>query len=192
MNPAFTARDFRDAVGWFTTGVAVITARAPDGSLHGVTANSFSSISLDPPLVLWSLAKRSTNIAGFEAARHFAVNILTQEQQGLAARFAATGGDKWHDISFETWETGAPILRHSLANLDCDLEARHDGGDHVIFVGRVLRLESHKHGRPLLFSRGSYRALGDRLGLAGEQPGERGPEGLSAPPLAGLEPWFHS
>ncbi|HMK67334.1 MAG TPA: flavin reductase family protein, partial [Stellaceae bacterium] len=103
MNPAFSARDFRDAVGWFTTGVTVITARAPDGSLHGVTANSFSSISLDPPLVLWSLAKRSTNIAGFEAAGHFAVNVLTQEQQGLSARFAATSGDKWHDISFETW-----------------------------------------------------------------------------------------
>ena len=192
MNPAFNARDFRDAVGWFTTGVTVITARGPDGTLHGVTANSFSSISLDPPLVLWSLAKRATSFSAFEAAGHFAVNILTQEQQGLSARFAATSGDKFRDIAHETWETGAPILPHSLASLDCKLEARHDGGDHVIFVGRVLRLESHKHGKPLLFSRGGYRALGDRLGLAGEEPGERGQEGISAPPLAGLEPWFHS
>ena len=192
MNPAFTARDFRDAVGWFATGVTVITAKAPDGMLLGVTANSFSSISLDPPLVLWSLDRRSTSLAGFQAAGHFAVNILTQDQQGLSARFAASGGDKWRDIAHETWETGAPILPHSLASLDCTLVASHDSGDHVIFVGRVLRLDSRRHGKPLLFSRGSYRALGDRLGLAGEQPGERGQDGIEAPPLAGLEPWFHS
>ncbi len=190
MNPDFTARDFRDAVGWFTTGVTVITARGHDGALYGVTANSFASVSLDPPLVLWSLDKRSPSSAGFAAAGHFAVNILAQDQQGLSARFATTGPDKWRDIAHECWETGAPILPGSLASIDCRVEARHDGGDHVIYVGRVLRLESRRHGQPLLFSRGSYRALGERLGVAGQVPGQRGQEGIEAPELAGLEPWF--
>jgi flavin reductase (DIM6/NTAB) family NADH-FMN oxidoreductase RutF len=190
MNPAFDARAFRDAVGWFATGVTVMSARAPDGTLYGVTANSFSSVSLDPPLVLWSLDKRSPSLKGFEVAGHFAVNILTQEQQGLSARFASTGPDKWQDIAHERWETGAPILPGSLASLDCTVTAIHDGGDHLIFVGRVLRLHANRHGKPLLFSRGSYRALGDRLGVAGEAPGQRGSEGIEAPDLAGLEPWF--
>ncbi len=127
---------------------------------------------------------------GFAGSDHFAVNILAQDQQGLSARFATTGPDKWRDIAHETWETGAPILPGSLASLDCRVEARHDGGDHVIFVGRVLRLDSRRHGQPLLFSRGSYRGLGERLGVAGEVAGERGQEGIEAPELAGLEPWF--
>jgi flavin reductase (DIM6/NTAB) family NADH-FMN oxidoreductase RutF len=190
MNPDFTARDFRDAVGWFATGVTVITARGGDGAFYGVTANSFASVSLDPPLVLWSLDKRSPSSAGFAAAGHFAVNILAQDQQGLSARFATTGPDKWRDIAHESWQTGAPILPGSLASLDCRVEAKHDGGDHVIYVGRVLRLESRRHGQPLLFSRGSYRALGERVGVAGETPGQRGQEGIEAPELAGLEPWF--
>ena len=190
MNPAFDARDLLDAFGWFTTGVTVITSRGSDNTLYVVTANSFASVSLDPPLVLWSLDKRSPSSAGFAGASHFGVNILTQDQQGLCARFATTGPDKWRDIAHESWESGAPILPGSLASLDCRVEARHDGGDHVIFVGRVLRLESRRHGQPLLFSRGSYRALGERLGVAGEVPGVRGQEGIEAPELAGLEPWF--
>ena len=110
MNPDFDARAFRDAVGWFTTGVTVITTRASDGTLFGVTANSFASVSLDPPLVVWSLDKRSPSSPGFGAAGHFAVNILAQDQQGLSARFASTGPEKWRDIAHESWETGAPIL----------------------------------------------------------------------------------
>src|SRR5436190_1495126 len=132
MNPAFDARDFRDAVGWFATGVTVITARGSDNTLYGVTANSFTSVSLDPPLVLWSLDKRSPSSTGFAATDHFAVNILAQDQQGLSARFATTGPDKWRDIAHESWETGAPILPGSLASLDCRVEAKHDGGDEVI------------------------------------------------------------
>src|ERR1700676_1947033 len=173
MNPDFDARAFRDAVGWFATGVTVITTRGPDGTLYGVTANSFTSVSLDPPLVLWSLDKRSPSRAGFDTAGHFAVNILAQDQQGLSARFASTGPDKWRDIAHESWETGAPILRGSLASLDCRVEAKHDGGDHIIFIGHVLPREAGRHALPLLFSRGSYRALGERLGVAGEAPGER-------------------
>ena len=190
MNPDFTARDFRDAVGWFATGVTVITARGADGALYGVTANSFASVSLDPPLVLWSLDKRSPSSAGFAGSGNFAVNILAQDQQGLSARFATTGPEKWRDIAHETWQTGAPIFPGSLASLDCEVTAKHDGGDHVIYVGRVLRLETRRHGQPLLFSRGSYRALGERLGVAGQSPGQRGQEGIEAPGLAGLEPWF--
>src|SRR5260370_4894349 len=153
MTPDFDARSFRAVVGWFATGVTVITARGSDGTLYGVTANSFASVSLDPPLVLWSLDKRSPSSAGFGAAGHFAINILAQDQQGLSARFATTGPDKWRDIAHETCETRAPSLPGSLASLDCRVEAKHDGGDHLVFVGRVLRLVSRRHAHPLLFIR---------------------------------------
>jgi flavin reductase (DIM6/NTAB) family NADH-FMN oxidoreductase RutF len=190
MNHDFTARDFRDAVGWFTTGVAVITARSADGSLYGVTANSFASVSLDPPLVLWSLDKRSPSSTGFAAAGHFAVNILAQDQQALSSRFATSGSDKWRGITHEIWQTGAPILPTSLANLDCRVDAKHDGGDHLIFVGRVLRLQSRPCGEPLLFSRGSYRALGERLGVAGEATSRATRKEIEVIEFAGLETWF--
>jgi flavin reductase (DIM6/NTAB) family NADH-FMN oxidoreductase RutF len=186
MNLDFTARDFRDAVGWFPTGVTVMTARSADGSLCGVTANSFASVSLDPPLVLWSLDKRSPSGAGFAAAGHFAVNILAQDQQALSARFATSGSDKWCGIAHVIWQTGAPILPGSLANLDCRIEAMYDGGDHLIFVGRVLRLESRTHGEPLLFSRGSYRALGERLGVSGEAASRAARKGIEVTEFAGF------
>lgn len=190
MTPTFDARAFRDAVGWFTTGVTVITARDAGGTLFGVTANSFTSVSLDPPLILWSLDKRSPSLKGFAACPNFAVNILTQAQQHLSARFAASGTDKFRDVEYETWDTGCPILPGSLANLECRVETTHDGGDHVIFLGRVLRLESNKSGQPLLFSRGTYRGLGGNLGAAVDSAGAAGPKGIDEPAFAGLEPWF--
>ncbi len=189
MNAAFDARQFRDAVGWFTTGVTVITTRAASGAPVGITANSFSSVSLDPPLVQFGLDRRALSLPAFRSFGHFAVSILAEDQQGLSSRFAKPGGDKWRDIDFEVWGSGCPVLRGVLAALDCRTEAVHEGGDHLVFIGRVLRLEARRHGRPLLFSRGAYHALGDRLGIA-DTPMQRLRAGGEEAVLSGLEPWF--
>lgn len=189
MNAAFDARQFRDAVGWFITGVTVITTRAADGTPVGVTANSFGSVSLDPPLVQFSLDRRALSLPAFRGFGHFAVSILAEDQQGLSARFAKPGGDKWRDIDFEMWGSGCAVLRGALAALDCRTEIVHEGGDHLVFIGRVLRLEARCQGRPLLFSRGAYHALGERLGLA-DTPAQRLRAGGEEAVLSGLEPWF--
>lgn len=189
MNPAFDARQFRDAVGWFTTGVAIITTRSIEGEPVGITANSFGSVSLDPPLVQFSLDRRALSLTAFRSFGHFAVSILAEDQQGLSARFAKPGGDKWRDVDFETWGSGCPVLRGVLAALDCRTEAIHEGGDHLIFIGRVLRLEARRRGRPLLFSRGIYHALGERLGIA-DVPIVPLRAGGEEAVLCGLEPWF--
>jgi flavin reductase (DIM6/NTAB) family NADH-FMN oxidoreductase RutF len=116
---------------------------------------------------LWNLYNLSRSSTGFAAAGHFAVNILAHDQQALCARFATSGSDKRRDIAHEIWQTVAPILPGSLANLDCRVGTKHEGGNHVIFGGRVVRVESRPHGEPLLFNRGTYRALGERLGVVG-------------------------
>lgn len=189
MNAGFDARAFRDAVGWFTTGVTIITTRDGAGAPVGITANSFTSLSLDPPLVLFNLDRRALSLAAFRNFGHFAVNVLAQDQQGLSARFAKPGGDKWRDIEFELWGTNCPVLRGVLAALECRIEAIHEAGDHFIYVGRALRLESRRHGKPLLFSRGVYLALGERLGVAGDLS-QQNAQGGGDTNLAGLEPWF--
>lgn len=155
----FTQRAFRDALGCFATGIAVVTTVDAAGAPVGVTINSFSSVSLDPPLVLFSLGRRAQSFEAFIGAGRFAVNVLSAEQQELSVRFSRLGSDKFADLAYETWETGCPILDGCLANLDCVTEAMHDGGDHVILVGRVLRLDSRRTGAPLLYFRGRYVRL---------------------------------
>ncbi|WP_029006746.1 flavin reductase family protein [Azospirillum halopraeferens] len=155
------SRAFRSALGTFATGIAVITAECPDGTPVGVTVNSFSSVSLDPPLVLFCLGRASRSFDLFVHGTAFAVNILAAEQQELSARFARRDDqDRWEGVGIERWETGAPILTGCLANLDCTREAVYDGGDHVILVGRVRRLASRDDGNPLLYVRGGYATLG--------------------------------
>jgi len=156
---AFDQREFRTALGHFATGITVVTARASNGELLGVTVNSFNSVSLDPPLILFSLERRALSLPAFEEAGSFAVNILSESQTNLSQNFARTQGDKWHGIAFDCWETGSPILRGSLAAFDCRTYAIHDGGDHRVFIGEVLRFEALTEGTPLLYFRGSYTAL---------------------------------
>ncbi len=186
---ALDGREFRDALGWFATGVTVITTRGPDGDLVGFTANSFTSVSLDPPLVLFSINRQASCLPIFEGCAHFAVNILAEHQAALSSRFATANHDKWRGVAVETWEGGCPILGEALANFECAVHAMHDGGDHRIFIGRVLRLRSSGTGKPLLFSRGAYRLLGDRLGA----PAEAAAGSTSALDNGGLfaehEPW---
>ena len=150
---ATTARDFRDALGRFATGVTIITLTGPDGPA-GFTANSFASVSLDPPLVLWSPARSSSRFTTFATAPHYTIHILGLDQFDLIARFGR-GGAGFGDMAPEVSPEGAPILPDALARFDCAQHATHDGGDHLIILGRVLRF-ALRDGAPLVFSQGAY------------------------------------
>ncbi|WP_448501307.1 flavin reductase family protein [Sphingomonas sp.] len=152
-------RTLRDALGCFATGVTVVTTRTVDGTPVGLTANSFTSVSLDPPLLLVCIAKSASSLSAFEQARHFAVNVLHIGQQPVSGRFARRGEDRFAGTDVETWDSGVPILSHSLASFECAHEAAHDAGDHVILIGRVERVRFEPRRDPLLYFRGRYRRL---------------------------------
>ena len=152
------SRAFRNALGHFATGVCVVTTRGPDGAAVGLTINSFASVSLDPPLVLWSLDRASDRFALFMAAEHFCVNVLDGAAQPLSHRLSRKGERHLLDEPCAE-DAPLPILKKALAYFECKVEARHDGGDHAIVVGRVLSFGHTDDGDPLLFYRGRYRAL---------------------------------
>jgi flavin reductase (DIM6/NTAB) family NADH-FMN oxidoreductase RutF len=149
-----TERDFRRALGRFATGVTVVTCASELGPL-GITANSFSSVSLDPPLVLWSPARSSARFDAFTAARHFAIHVMGEDQVETCLRFTRSGDD-WNGLAWEPNGDGVPVLPDCLARFDCVAHAVHDGGDHAIVVGRVGSVRRGKGGRPLLFADGTY------------------------------------
>jgi len=155
---------FRGALGLFATGVTVVTARHPEAGLIGITANSFSSVSLDPPLVLFSIANTARSLQAFLEAPGFCVNVLRKDQRALSVRFARQGGDKWEDVNYTAGRFGAPILPNTMAAFDCLHHAQHEGGDHRIIVGRVVDMEHNVEGEPLLFFGGRYRTLGEEIG----------------------------
>jgi flavin reductase (DIM6/NTAB) family NADH-FMN oxidoreductase RutF len=162
---SFNARDFRNALGWFATGIAVMTTRDDDGRFIGITVNSFASVSLDPPLVSFCLDRNANSLNGFLAAAHFGVNVLAEGQEVLSAAFArSSGADKFDGMSFEVGVTGCPFLADCLTHLECAREAVHDAGDHLIVIGRVIRLAQRAEGRPLLYFRGRYARLGEAPG----------------------------
>ncbi|MGE0272585.1 MAG: flavin reductase family protein [Alphaproteobacteria bacterium] len=152
-------RSLRNALGCFATGVTVITGCGVDGSLLGFTANSFNSVSLEPPLVLFSLDKRANSLGAFFESHHFAVNVLADDQRALSGNFARPHPDKWNNIAYTTWETGCPILIGALASFECHTRERYDGGDHVIFVGEVQHMATDPSKKPLLYFRGAYGKL---------------------------------
>lgn len=160
---SFTPLQFRDALGHFATGIAVVTAAAEDGAVAGLTVNSFTSVSLDPPLVLVSLARNIASFAVFERARYFAVSLLREDQRHVSAAFATSGQAKWQGAPHRIGTFTCPIIHPNLAAFECEVHARHDGGDHQILVGRVLALEQSDTPapRPLLYFRGQYRELSD-------------------------------
>jgi flavin reductase (DIM6/NTAB) family NADH-FMN oxidoreductase RutF len=158
VTPPFNARDFRDALGCFPTGVTVVTAAAADGRLAGLTVNSFSSVSLNPPLVLWSLFLHSPSMPIFQEATHFCVNVLSAEQAELARHFAKHSDDKFAGINWHPGLGGAPMLEGTIAQFQCRNSDRHYGGDHVIFLGAVERY-TYRSGDPLLFTCGAYRTF---------------------------------
>lgn len=148
-------RQLRQALGRFATGVAVITTRAADGKLEGLTANSFSSVSLDPPLVLWSLRKSAPSFDSFRGSGHFAVNVLGRHQHRHCRHFATPAPDKFAEVPHHAGLGGCPLLPGCLASFECSLHSVVDGGDHVILIGRVERA-AYTEGEPLIFSGGSF------------------------------------
>ena len=158
VEEAFTSRQFRDALGCFATGITVVTAHPAGYKPIGLTVNSFASVSLDPALVLWSLDRNSENQAPYLQADHFGINILDETQQDISTRFATRGKHDFKPGEYEVWETGAPIIPQTLAQFDCRVKKRIDGGDHVIFLGEVVRIAS-RVGKPLIYSGGGYSRL---------------------------------
>lgn len=154
--PAFSAQEFRAALGMFATGVTIVTARAADGQVIGLTANSFNSVSLSPPLVLWSLSRAAASMAVFSAGSHYAINILAADQKPLAERFATRGADRWQGVTFDAGAGGAPLLHGAAATFECFNRSRYEEGDHVIFVGEVERCTHRSGAMPLLFHGGRY------------------------------------
>jgi flavin reductase (DIM6/NTAB) family NADH-FMN oxidoreductase RutF len=153
------ARTFRDALGCFATGVTIITAIRPDGVPVGLTANSFTSVSLDPPLLLVCVANNAGSAPVLRSAERFAVNVLQIGQQPTSNRFAGKGEDRFANTPWEVGEFGTPVLTGSLSSFECARDAVHDGGDHFILVGRVLKAMLEPRRDPLLYFRGKYRRL---------------------------------
>jgi 3-hydroxy-9,10-secoandrosta-1,3,5(10)-triene-9,17-dione monooxygenase reductase component len=152
---AFDTRNFRDALGSFATGVTVITTRDAAGGAVGLTANSFNSVSLEPPMVLWSLARSSRSLAAFEGAAHWAVHVLAADQEAVSNRFARRGDDKFAGLALERGAGDVPLLQGCAARFECRAALRYDGGDHVIFVGEVVRF-LRGDAAPLVFHAGQY------------------------------------
>lgn len=146
---------FRRCLGRFATGVTVVTCTDRDGEHYGMTVNSFSSVSLEPPLVLWNIAKVSRSLDAFLAAEHFGVNVLAREQKGLSRHFAGSDPDLFADIPHGASDNGVPRLDGSIAWFECRTEATHDCGDHHIIIGEVTDFAA-ADGEPLLFFRGEY------------------------------------
>ena len=151
----FDARAFRDALSSFATGVAIITARDAAGYPLGLTVNSFNSVSLDPPLVLWSLARTSNNLEAFKTTEYWAVHILSAEQQALSQQFATRGADKFGGIDTESGHGQVPLLVGCAARFQCRTASQYEGGDHVIFVGEVIEFDRCESA-PLVFHAGGY------------------------------------
>jgi 3-hydroxy-9,10-secoandrosta-1,3,5(10)-triene-9,17-dione monooxygenase reductase component len=158
----FTPQALRGALGRFGTGVTIITCLDEAGAPVGLTANSFNALSLDPPLVLWSLRQASPSLPAFRAARHFAINVLAETQVDLSRRFASPVQDKFAEGLWASGQGGAPVLAGCAAVFECETEQHQVAGDHVLFIGRVRRIADLAVA-PLLFQGGHYRMVGEIL-----------------------------
>ena len=158
----FDPRDLRNAFGMFATGVTIVTTRSPEGQPIGLTCNSFASVSLKPPLVLWSLSLYSPNLQAFLQAPNFGVNILACSQFELSRRFSSPVKDRFEGVTWWLGETNVPLLGEVAAQMECRNETRHYSGDHVVLIGQVVRYE-YRDVEPLVFARGLYRSLGNCL-----------------------------
>ena len=154
--PSFSQSQFRAALGTFATGVTIVTACTATGELIGLTANSFNSVSLDPPLVLWSLARAAGSMPALSTGSHYAINILAADQKDLAERFAAKGAERWVGVAYTEGITGAPLLTGAAASFECFNRSRYEEGDHVIFVGEVECCVQRDGASPLLFHGGKF------------------------------------
>ena len=156
--PDFSSREFRASLGMFATGVTIVTARTAAGDLVGLTANSFNSVSLEPPLVLWSLSRAAGSMSAFSNGLNYAINVLAADQQTLAERFATRIGDRWAGVRFTEGVSGAPLLEGAAATFECFNRSQYAEGDHVIFVGEVERCAHRHDAAPLLYHGGKFYA----------------------------------
>jgi flavin reductase (DIM6/NTAB) family NADH-FMN oxidoreductase RutF len=154
--PTFAADDFRAALAMFATGVTIVTALDASGLPVGLTANSFNSVSIEPPLVLWSLSRQAGTMAAFAQGSHYAINILAAGQHRLAERFASHGLDRFDGVAFRPGASGAPVFEGAAAVFECFNRSRYEEGDHVIFVGEVERCQRQEGAQPLIFHGGRY------------------------------------
>jgi flavin reductase (DIM6/NTAB) family NADH-FMN oxidoreductase RutF len=154
-------RRFRDALAQFPTGVTIITAMTNAGERLGMTISSFNSLSLDPPLVLFSILREAHSFAAWQQAERYAINVLNEDQEELSNKFSRPKGEKWIGQTVLSGKTGVPLLPNAVIAFECEAYGRHDGGDHEIFVARVVELHENlgKRGRPLVFFGGQYRRL---------------------------------
>lgn len=151
-------RQVREVMGSFATGVAVVTTLGEDGGPVGVTVNSFTSLSLDPPLVLWSLSLEAPSLSAFRSHESFAVNILAEDQDHLCVQFATPAQDKFAGVPFRPGLAGVPLIEGVVAQIECRVFARHPGGDHEIFLGEIFSLRAEDRA-PLIVHRGAFRRL---------------------------------
>ncbi|GAA3526052.1 flavin reductase family protein [Zobellella aerophila] len=158
LAPPVDTRALRNAMGHFATGVTVVTAPGEGNAMVGITANSFSSLSLEPPLVLWSLALSSPNLASFVEGKPFAVNVLGQGQEAVAMQFSGARDDKFAGIDYRLNQQGVPLLASTLARFECRVEFTRRLGDHLLIVGRVKDFSTDE-GEPMLFYKGRFGAL---------------------------------
>jgi 3-hydroxy-9,10-secoandrosta-1,3,5(10)-triene-9,17-dione monooxygenase reductase component len=156
--PVIDPKQFRNALGAFPTGVTVVTTLDRDGNKVGMTANSFNSVSLDPMLVLWSVAKSANAFDAFNSAEHFAIHILSESQQAVSSQFASKGVDRFEGVGHSLGHGGVPVLDDYCARFECDIEHRYEGGDHIILVGRVQAFDQQDKA-PLVFHAGRYAEL---------------------------------
>lgn len=159
---AVSTQLLRTALGRFASGVTIVTCSAADGTAVGLTVNSFSALSLQPPLVLWSLRNASPSLQAFRSSRHFAVNVLAQDQLALSRRFASRISDKFAEGQWTLGRAGAPVLAGCAALFECETASAQPAGDHMLFIGRVL-VASASSLPPLVFQAGHYRKLGEIL-----------------------------
>lgn len=150
---------FRRVLGNFATGVTVVTGMTEKKNPVGLTVNAFTSLSLSPPLVLFCLDKKTASIDAFDKGKGFALNMLNKDQQNLSVIFSTKVEDRFASVEHTFWDTGVPILTGCLANLECKIEAIHDGGDHLIIVGLVVRLHQSNNSSPLLYFNGNYAQI---------------------------------
>lgn len=155
-NGRMDSQQFRAALGMFATGVTIVTVRSPEGGLVALTANSFNSVSLEPPLVLCSLSRRAGSMPVFTHGSHYAVNILAADQKELAQRFAMRDIDRFAGVAWREGAGGAPVLDGAVASFECANRSRYEEGDHVIFVGEVERCTARVGAQPLIFHGGRY------------------------------------
>lgn len=156
---SFTPRQLRSALGLFPTGVTVVTALSPAGRRIGITVNSFTSVSLDPPLVSFNLARSLGSLRELLDAQTYVINVLTAAQAEISSSFARAETDKWACAACQIAPSGNPILMPHVAYFECSRHAMHEAGDHLIFLGRVTGFEINEQETPLVFFRGQYRSL---------------------------------